>query len=130
MIMEGKLPLHEVVPRQFRGLARAALMPVSEAARIFGIGEMSEDIRERFAIPFSDDDQQKLDDLRGVSRLLWKRVPAPLLYNGEAYDARLRETGGKHRNTIDHMTYMGMSIGTTVLKRTVSTARSLSPIKF
>lgn len=130
MMIDGKLPLHEVVPRQFRGLARAALMPVGEAARIFGIGEMSEDIRERFNIPFSDKDQQRLDDFRGMSRLLWKQMPEPLLYNGEAYSAHLRETGGKHRSTIDHVTYATMSAGAAALKRTVSTARSLSPIKF
>ncbi len=129
MLMEGKLPLHEVVPRQFRWLARAALMPVGEAARIFGIGEMSEDVRERFDIPFSADDQEKLDNFRGVSRLLWRPTPKPLLYNDEAYGARLRETGGRHDNVIDlvayngiQATYRGLKFGVATVKQTVNRA--------
>lgn len=129
MLMEGKLPLHEVMPRQFRGLARTALMSVGEAARIFGIGEMSEDIRDRFNIPFSDEDQKRLDDFRGVSRLLWRVAPKPLLYNDEAYSARLREAHGKHDNLVDQAAYQGLratvrgvKFGATTLKQTVGMA--------
>lgn len=111
MLMDHKLPIHEFVPKRMRGLARAALMSPSEMIRIFGIGEISPDIRHRFDIPFSDDDQQKLDNFRGVSRLLWKPLPNPILYQGVAYESHLREMSGRHKNVVDRMTHTALSVG-------------------
>ncbi|HUO61847.1 MAG TPA: hypothetical protein VMT96_00130 [Candidatus Bathyarchaeia archaeon] len=114
LLNDHRLPIHEFVPKQVRGLAHAALMPVSELVRLFGIGEISQDIRERFDISFTKQDQRRLDDIRGIARMAWSVTPEPLLYYPVAYNARLRETGGKHNSVADRLAYTALTNGKAV----------------
>ncbi len=124
MALDRNPPRPEAVPKKVWALAKVALTPVTELMSMLTIGELPEDIRQRFDIPFSEDDQKRLDDFRDVARTFLSPLPAPVQYLGAAYDDRLRENNGKHENFTDRLSHAGISAGTAVVKRTVLPALS------
>jgi uncharacterized protein (DUF2236 family) len=118
MALDRNPPRPEGVPKRVWSLARAALTPVTEMVSLVTIGEMDPAIREKFGIPFSIDDQKRLDEMRTITKAFVDPLPDPLRYSPMAYDALLRERG-EHKNWTDRMTYKGLSLGAAAAKNTV-----------
>jgi uncharacterized protein (DUF2236 family) len=111
-------PRPEVVPKAVWILAKAALMPIGETVGLLTIGELPEDIRHKFDIPFSKADQKHLDHIRTVITALSTPVPDRLKYL-TVYDSLMRDRDGRHRNTIDEVLHRGITLGSSALKSTV-----------
>lgn len=111
-------PRPESVPKAVWPLAKLALIPVTEAMSLITIGELPEEIRHKFGIPFSKDDQKHLDDIRNVIKTFEAPIPDPLQY-ATVYDAIRRDRGGHDETLIDAITYSGLTIGKEVARRTV-----------
>lgn len=123
-------PRPEMVPKMAWPLAKIALAPVTEIMSVLTIGELPKDIRDKFGIPFSKDEQKFLDDIRTVIGTLENPLPRPVQYP-TVYKAIKRDEGGEHKNAVDHMAHLWISLGSTALARTLKTARaarSLLPV--
>ena len=118
LALDRQPPRAEAVPRVVWPLAKLALMPVTEMVSIMMIGELPADIRTKFGIPFSRDDQKRLDELRSIIKTFESPLPTPLQYL-TVYDAVRRDRGGEHKSVVDRATYAGISVGKEVAKRTV-----------
>lgn|GEM_PF-2806068 len=120
----GKAPRPELVPKRVWRLAEVALAPATEIFGLVTIGEISPDIREKFGIPFSTEQQKQLDELRTIAKAV-NLLPDPMTYVPQAYDSLVRERGG-HKNRLDRMIYTGQSLGARAVKRVVEPVRKLA----
>ncbi|MCA9335233.1 DUF2236 domain-containing protein, partial [Candidatus Saccharibacteria bacterium] len=111
-------PRPESVPRAVWPLAKLALVPVTEMMSLITIGELPEDIRQKFGIPFSKDDQKHLDDIRNVIKTFEGPVPDPLQYL-PVYDAIRRDRIDQRETFVDTVTYTGLTLGKEVARRTI-----------
>ena len=125
MALSRNPPRPEGVPPQVWGLAKAALMPATEMISLVTIGEMDPAIREKFGIPFSADEQRRLEEIHVVAKAFVDVLPDPLRYSPQAYESLLRERG-MHRNGVDRLLHGGMKLGATATERTVE--RTVVPI--
>ncbi|USN96088.1 MAG: DUF2236 domain-containing protein [Candidatus Nomurabacteria bacterium] len=111
-------PRPESVPKAAWPLAKLALMPVTELMSLLTIGELPADIRTKFGIPFTKDNQKRLNELRNIIKTFEGPLPDPLQYL-TVYDAVKRDRGGEHKNMVDHVTHTGIAAGKEVVKRIV-----------
>lgn len=112
--VDRKLPRPAKVPESIWRLAQVALTPVTEIMSLATIGEISPDIREKFEIPFSDDEQKRLNELRNIAQAFFHPLPDPITHL-PVYKSIVREHGG-HKNMRDRLIYKSMSVGGTALK--------------
>lgn len=130
MALSHNPPRPENVPRVMWSLAKVAMMPVTEIMSTLAIGELPQDIRDKFGIPFSKDDQKLLNNIRTVVKAFEDPLPAPLQYL-TVYDAVRRDRGGEHGSIVDHMAHTGISLGSTAVATTIQRVRnfrSLLPV--
>lgn len=118
LALDRNPPRPEAVPRIIWPLAKVAMMPVTEIMSALTIGELPEDIRAKFGIPFSADEQKLVNNMRDIVKAFESSLPGPLQYL-TVYDAIKRDQGGRHKNRIDHISHAGISAGTEVVKRTI-----------
>lgn len=123
MALDHNPPRPEIVPRAVWFLAKAAIMPVTDVMSLLSVGELPADIRDKFNIPFSKNDQKRLDDIRNAAKVFWNALPDSVRYYPSAYDDVLRERNGQHKSRIDQAVYLG----TTAAKNVFTTVKSLVP---
>lgn len=99
--------------------AKVAIAPVTEIVSLVTIGEIDPKIRDKFGIPFSTDDQRRLDEVRGIVKAFVDPLPDPVRYSPMAYDSLLRGRSGEHKNKQDALLHRGMSLGSHAAKATV-----------
>lgn len=126
MALGRKPPRPEGVPPQAWWLAKLALVPITEMVSLVTIGEMDPAIREKFEIPFSTDEQGRLEEVHTVAKAFVDSLPDPLRYSPQAYESLLRDRDGEHKNTTDRLFHGGMKLGAAAMERTVE--RTVIPI--
>ena len=118
MAIDRRPPRPDIAPKTIWPLARLALLPVTEMMSLMTIGELPEDIRNKFGIPFSKSDQEHLDDIRNVVKTFEPPLPSAMQY-ATVYDAVLRDRGGGYETPVDYIAHTGLTVGKEVAKRTV-----------
>lgn len=119
MALRRNPPRPENVPKNVWRLAKAAIAPVSEVVSLVTIGEIDPKIREKFGIPFSAEDQKRLDEIHTIAQAFVDPLPDPLRYSPMAYESLLRERNGEHKTTIDKAIHQGFALGSSAAKATV-----------
>ena len=112
-------PRPENVPKSVWRLAKTAIAPVTEIVSLVAIGELDPQIRNRFGIPFSTDDQKHLNELHDIAKAFVDPLPDPIRYSPMAYGSLLRGRSGEHKNLSDNLIYKGLSLGSSAAKVTV-----------
>jgi len=110
-----RAPRPEYVPKRIWKLAELAVAPVTEIVGLVAIGELDPAIREKFGIPFSSEDQKRLDEIHTIAKRFIDRLPDPLRYSPMAYESLVRDRNG-HKNMRDRVLHAGLSLGSTSLK--------------
>lgn len=112
-------PRPESIPAPIWRLAKLAMTPATEIASLVTIGEIDPAIRDKFGIPFSADEQKRLEEIRTIMKAFIDPLPDSLRYAPQAYESLLRDRDGEHKNAADHLIHGSMVLGASAVERVV-----------
>ena len=124
LALDRKPPRPENVPKAAWMLAKVALVPVTEIMTTLTVGEMPAEIRQKFDIPFTKEQEMLRDTIRATVRTFDGAVPDPLKYL-TVYNSLQRERGGKHKNWRDGLIHKASSTVIDLASTTVDRANAV-----